>query len=302
MNFVGRSKMTNHGTNGSESSDQQRRPPIVGIGASAGGVQALQTFFAALPEQTGAAYVVIVHLDPEAQSQLAPILGAKTSMPVVQVSVPIHLQGDHVYVIPPNRLLHLSDHEVAATPFVDERSRRAPIDEFFRSLAKENEDAYAVVLTGAGSDGSLGVKAVKEAGGIILVQDPKEAEYPSMPRNAIATDVADFVLPVAQLALQLAELTKSRRRVHIAPLEESDEEALRRILAHVRVRTGHDFSHYKRSTVLRRIARRTQITRKEKLGDYYTYLRETPEEAPQLLSDLLISVTASTSPSMPPKN
>lgn len=185
---------------GQDTSDPQRaRLPIVGIGASAGGIRALRDLFADLPGKLGAAFVVIVHLDPDTRSELASILAAHTEFEVEQVTSVSALKPDHVYVIPPDRQLRISDHEIAALPFDEPRGHRAPIDVFFRSLA-EKGDGCAVVLTGAGSDGAVGVKAIKESGGIVLVQDPDEAEYPSMPRAAIATDVADFVLPIKDLA------------------------------------------------------------------------------------------------------
>src|SRR5262249_48033138 len=149
-----------------------------------------------------------------------------------------------------------------------------------------------VILTGGGSDGAVGVKAVKEAGGIILVQDPAEAEHPSMPSAAISTEVVDFVLPLKQLAERLAELIRTKDHVAETHKAADDEENLRRILAHLRVRTGHDFSHYKRSTVMRRLVRRMQVARKEEFDDYFSYLRDNVEEAQALLADLLISVTA----------
>jgi two-component system CheB/CheR fusion protein len=267
------------------------RPVIVGIGASAGGIQALQAFFEALPEETGAAFVVVVHLDPQSHSDLSSILATRTRMPVVQVAATQELQPDHVYVIPPDRSLHINDHEISAAKFDEPRGQRAPIDLFFRSMAEQHDDGFAVILTGAGSDGSIGVRAVKEGGGIILVQDPNEAEYPSMPRSAIATGVADFVLPVRELAARLVELVRNRETLPISDAYQFDEDLLRRILAHVRVRTGHDFSQYKRSTVLRRIARRMQITRSQSPQDYYDFLRDNADEAQGLLGDLLISVT-----------
>jgi len=269
---------------------ERTKPPIVGIGASAGGVKALQEFFAHVPEKIGAAFVVIVHLDPASRSELAEILSIHTKMKVTQVQTTNDLERDQIYVIPPDRRLSISDHEVSAVPFDAPRGHRSPIDLFFRSLAEQHGDGFAVILTGAGSDGAVGVKAIKEAGGIVIVQDPNEAEYPSMPRAAIATEVADFVLRVGQMGQQLAELIRTRGQVYDT-LRDDEEEYLRRILAHVRVRTGHDFSHYKRSTVLRRIVRRTQVTRTESLGQYYQYLRENVEEAQALLADLLISVT-----------
>ena len=264
-------------------------PVIVAIGASAGGLRALQSFFAAMPADTGAVFVVIVHLDPEHRSELAPLLGTRTDMPVVQVRDRQKIEANHVYVIPPDRRLELIDHEIEAIPFVEPHGQRAPIDMFFRSMADRLGDGYAVILSGAGSDGIVGVRAVKESGGIILVQEPSEAEYPSMPRSAIATGVVDAVLPVHQLAERLADLIRLKHRLAAEP--QVDEELLRRVLAHLRVRTGHDFSKYKRSTVLRRISRRMQVTRANELSDYYDLLCENPDEAQALLADLLISVT-----------
>jgi len=252
---------------------------VVGIGASAGGVRALQHLFEALPEKTGGAFVVVVHLDPETRSEMSGILAARTHMPVVQVGNPTPLQADHVYVIPPDRRLHITNDEIATAEFDEPRGKRAPIDLFFRSLAEQHGDGFAVILTGAGSDGTVGVRAVKESGGIIFVQDPNEAEYPSMPRSAIATGIADFVLPVRELAGRLAELVRQKSDGADAELSNFKEGLLRRILAHVRVRTGHDFSKYKRATILRRLARRMQVTRTEDPDDYYTGI-------PQMTPDL----------------
>jgi two-component system, chemotaxis family, CheB/CheR fusion protein len=259
--------------------------PVAGIGASAGGVQALQTLFDTLPEHVGAALVVIVHLDPEHQSDMTRILAARTKMPVHQVNKPLPLEADHVYVIPPNRRLFMTDHEISAAEFDQPRGQRAPIDLFFRSLSEQRGEGFAIILTGAGSDGAVGVKAVKESGGVILVQDPNEAEYPSMPCSAMAS--ADFVLPVRGLAHKFVELVRSREHLNL----DSEDDALRRILGYLRVRTGHDFSKYKRATVLRRIARRMQVAGQGELDDYVTYIRDHPEEMQALFGDLLISVT-----------
>jgi two-component system CheB/CheR fusion protein len=262
--------------------------PVAGIGASAGGVQALQAFFDALPERVGAALVVIVHLDPEHQSDMTRILAARTRMPVHQVNKPLPLEPDHVYVIPPNRRLFMTDHEISAAAFDEPRGQRAPIDLFFRSLSEQHGEGFAIILTGAGSDGAVGVKAVKESGGVILVQDPNEAEYPSMPRSAIAS--ADFVLPVRDLAHQFVELVRNREQLQLHQLD-GEEDSLRRILGHLRVRTGHDFSKYKRATVTRRIARRMQVVGVGDLEDYVKYVRDHPDEIQALFGDLLISVT-----------
>ena len=269
------------------------KPVVVGIGASAGGVRALQQLFDALPDTTGAAFVVVVHLDPDTRSELPKILAARTPMPVVQVARPVPLQADHVYVIPPDRRLRISDNEITTAEFDEPRGKRAPIDLFFRSLAEQHGDGCAVILTGAGSDGAVGVRAVKESGGIILVQDPTEAEFHSMPRSAIATGIADFILPVREIAQRLTELVREKSNgAPEAGLRGLNPELLRRILAHVRVRTGHDFSKYKRATILRRIARRMQVTRSESPIVYFDVLRDNPDEAQALLGDLLISVTS----------
>ncbi|TWB39069.1 chemotaxis protein CheB [Nitrospirillum pindoramense] len=266
-------------------------PPIVGIGASAGGVKALQAFFEALPDEPNAAFVVVIHLNPERRSELATILATRTRMPVSQVSDQVHLRNNHVYVIAPDSALNIADHMISALPFDEPRAKRAPIDLFFRSLAAQHSDGFAIILTGAGADGAAGVRAIKEVGGIVLVQDPDEAEFASMPRNAIATDAADFVLPVRDLARQLADLLRKRRDgVPLAPPAD-DDDIMRRILAHVRVRLGHDFSQYKRATIARRVTRRMQVTQHDTLADYYTHLREHANEVHALFADFLISVT-----------
>jgi two-component system CheB/CheR fusion protein len=269
----------------------ERTPSIVAIGASAGGIRALQNFFSALPDAPGAAFVVIVHLDPQHRSEMPAIIAARTRMSVVQIGAHARLEANHVYVIPPDRRLQMIDHEVSALEFDQPRGQRAPIDLFFRSLAEQLGDGFAVILSGAGSDGAIGVRAVKEAGGIILVQEPNEAEYASMPRSAIAMGVADFVMPTRDLAKRLVDLIRIKDIVTVPDIRNFDEELLRRILAHLRARTGHDFSKYKRATVLRRIARRMQVTHADDLKEYHNFMRDNAEEAQALLGDLLISVT-----------
>ena len=287
--------MNDDALSSSESSPKGQAPakrfPTVGIGSSAGGVHALQQFFESLPDQVDAAFVVVVHLDPAHQSELPAILAARTRMPVAQVSGRVPLEPRRVYVIPPNRQLFVTDQHLAIAEFEEPRWRRAPIDLFFRSLAAQRGDDFAIIFSGAGSDGALGIKAVKEAGGIILVQDPDEAEYGSMPRSAIATGFADFVLPVREIAARLPELIANRDRIATEPEEEADVDALKRILSHLRIRTGHDFLNYRKSTVRRRIARRMQVRRAATMTDYLSILRDSGEEAQALLADLLISVT-----------
>jgi two-component system, chemotaxis family, CheB/CheR fusion protein len=279
------------GDGGGGSEESRKRFPTVGIGSSAGGVHALQMFFDSLPDDVDAAFVVVVHLDPGHQSELSNILATRTRMPVAQVEGRVRIEPRHVYVIPPNRQLLVTDQHLAIAAFDEPRWQRAPIDLFFRSLAAQRGDDFAIILSGAGSDGSVGIKAVKESGGIILVQDPDEAEYGSMPRSAVATGLADFVLPVREIAARLPELIRNRQSPPSEALNESDGEAMQRILSHLRVRLGHDFSSYKKSTVRRRIARRMQVQRAATMADYLTILRENPPEAQALFADLLISVT-----------
>jgi two-component system, chemotaxis family, CheB/CheR fusion protein len=274
------------------SPEQQASVPVASIGASAGGIAALQTFFEALPDRVGAAFVVIVHLDPEHGSELCRIIGARTRMPVVEVTQDRVLEPDTVYVIPPNRRLQVSAAQISSAPFDEPRGQRSPIDLFFRSVAEQHGDGFAIILTGAGSDGAVGVKAVKERGGLILVQDPNEAEYPSMPRSAIASGVADFVLPVHEIAARLPELVRQKQQFRAEELADKDEQSLTRVLAYLKMKSGHDFSHYKRATILRRLGRRMQVTRTETLEEYLAHLRSQPEEATALLADLLISVTS----------
>ena len=278
-----------------------RRVTVAGIGASAGGIEALREFFDAVPTDLGVAYVVIVHLSPDHESELAPIIGRRTKMPVVEVKDhQLELKPDHVYVISPDHKLEISDTSIGAAPFQEPHGRRTAIDVFFRSLAENHGDGFAIVLSGGGSDGAVGAKAVKEAGGLVLVQDPHEATHEGMPRAVIASEIADLVLPVRQIAARLGDLTRQKEK--LAPLippppddasiGESEELVLKRIFDLVRMRTNHDFSRYKRATILRRLARRMQLGHSASLEQYLTLLKEHPEEVQALFDDLLISVTS----------
>src|SRR5262245_11844849 len=204
--------------NGSPKATDPPHITVVGIGASAGGIEALREFFAAVPADLGLAYVVVVHLAPHHESELAAILARRTSMSVVEVndSQQLELKANCVYVIAPDRQLEISDTMIGASPFDEPRGRRSAIDVFFRSLAASHGDGFAVILSGGGSDGAVGAKAVKEAGGVVLVQDPREAAHEAMPRAVIAAEIADVVLPVRELAARLAELARHKEK--LAPL------------------------------------------------------------------------------------
>lgn len=267
--------------------------PVVGIGASAGGLQALGAFFAHTPPDTGMAFVVVLHLSPDHESNAADVLQRHTALPVTQVTATAPVQPNQIYVIPPNRQLEVRDDRLHLVERELVEGRRVPIDTFFRSLsAAYGPRAGAVILSGSGSDGALGLKGIKEGAGVVCVQDPQEAEFDGMPRSAIATGLVDFVLPVAALPEVLQAFW---RRATAAPgpgiAEQDVEEGLQEIFAVLRVRTGHDFSQYKRATVLRRLGRRLQVTGVTDLAGYLALLRTRPDEVQALLQDFLISVT-----------
>ena len=282
--------------------------PVVGIGASAGGLQALLQFFEQVQPASGMAFVIILHLSPEHESNVAAILQRVTAMPVLQVAEPVAIEADHVYVIPPNHDLAMSDGHLRLCSPTRMSGKPIAIDLFFRSLAEAHEErAVAIVLSGTGADGAAGLARVKERGGVTLCQAFEDAQYRDMPRAAVATGMVDFVLPAAGMPQHLVELWRNASRIHLpksdadAPLrvlEERDaddskrsKEALRDIMALLRKYSKNDFRHYKQATVLRRIERRLQVNALPDLPSYREYLREHPEEAQPLLKDMLISVT-----------
>jgi two-component system CheB/CheR fusion protein len=269
---------------------------VVGIGASAGGIQAVKQFFEAVPPDTGLAFVVILHLSPDHDSQLASVVQASANLLVTQVQERVRVQPNHVYVIPPNRSLAMQDGYLAVADITRIEERRAPVDVFFRTLAESHgANAACVVLSGTGANGSMGLKRVKEEGGLCLVQDPDEADYGDMPRNAIATGLVDHILPVREIPSRILAYRASLAAVRVpedaASADGEDAQALRDVFSLLRARTGHDFSNYKRATVSRRIARRMVVHGVSSLAAYAKLMRERLEEAPALLKDLLISVT-----------
>lgn len=270
---------------------------VVGIGASAGGLAALKRFFARIPADSGLAFVVVVHLSPEHESHLADLLQPFARMPVQQVTADMALEPDRAYIIPPGRNLDAIDTHLRLSPLEKKRGERAPIDHFFRQLAdSQTERAVGVILTGSGSDGTLGIKQIKEKGGLTVVQEPNEAEYDSMPQSAIATGLVDLVLPLEQIPAEIQHYLHTRPRVAVSGedggLSEEQRLLLQKILAHVHARTGRDFSRYKHSTILRRIQRRMQLHHQEDLGRYLERLREQPEETQALSDEFLINVTS----------
>ncbi len=276
-----------------EPSNREKGLTVVGIGASAGGLTALRSFFDALSPDTGMAFVVVTHLHPEHESHMAELLQKHTQMPTKQVARKIKVEPNHVYVIPPNRSILMTDTHLETVEFTEPHGKRTPIDYFFRSLASEHREAIAVILSGGGADGSVGIKDIKEVGGVIMVQHPNDAEYDSMPRAAIDTGLADIVLPASQLAEKLVGYIQHRPQLPHDPgqLSEQEAENLQRILSQVHARTGHDFKQYKRSTILRRVERRMQLNGYPTLEGYLNYLRHNANEAQAMFNDILIGVT-----------
>ncbi|HKQ08411.1 MAG TPA: chemotaxis protein CheB [Blastocatellia bacterium] len=270
---------------------------LVGIGASAGGFKPIMELLRRLPADSGMAYVVILHLSPTHKSSLDEVLQNETAMPVTQVQDAVKVEKNHVYVIPPNKNLLLEDGVIRLREPDHARGDRVPIDLFFRSLGEVyRNNAIAILLSGAGADGMLGMQRVKEKGGLTIVQDPREAVQASMPNSAIHAGVVDFVLPVAEIPDKLMSLWQNAQRIVLPPADaaaprDKADEALRDVLTLVRSRTGHDFTNYKRSTILRRIERRLQVNGVSDLPAYRQFIYERPDEVLALLRDLLISVT-----------
>ena len=281
--------------------------PVIGIGASAGGLEALLRFFEQLPASAGMAFVVILHLSPKHESNAAGILQRATTMPVTQVLEAVRIEADHVYVIPPGVDLTMDDGRLTPMPRERTKGPHVAIDRFFRTLGLvHRERAVCIVLSGTGSDGAVGLKAVKEQGGITMAQSSDDAEHDGMPAAAIATGMVDIVLPVAEMGQRLTEIWRNAQHIslpdarQISPYldepqgeaaTEQAEKALHEIMALLGSYTRHDFRHYKRATVLRRIERRLQVNRLSNLPDYRDFLRSHKEEAIPLLQDMLISVT-----------
>nr|WP_309788691.1 CheR family methyltransferase [Caballeronia sp. LZ031] len=289
--------------------------PVVGIGASAGGVRALLQFFENAPTDMGMAFVVVLHLSPDHVSSADAVLSRVTGMPVLQVVQPTPIERNHVYVIAPGKSLGMADGYLRVSDAKRSPGSPVTIDRFFRSLADAHgPHAMCLVLSGSGSDGAVGLSRVKEQGGITLAQLPADAEYAQMPQSAIDTGQVDLVLPVTEMPQKLLDLWSNARTISIPEIAAPDsqgsanppkasepqdpeqdarhaEQCLQEILSILRARTGHDFRHYKRATVLRRVERRLQVNAVPNLSQYRDLLRGQPSETSALLSDMLIGVT-----------
>ena len=269
--------------------------PVIGIGASAGGLEAFGKLFSKMPQDTGMAFIVIQHIEPSRTGNMASLIQKYTSMPVVEAKADIKVEPNHLYFIPQNREISLVDRTLQLGEVIDSGMRHS-IDLFFRSLAEDLKDrAICVVLSGTGTDGTVGAREVKAHTGLVIVQDPDDASYDGMPRSAINAGVADIIATAEEMPEKLIEYVKGaygrpaeRRRKSL----ETATDSLNQILSIVRSRTKRDFSGYKVSTMNRRVERRMSINRVQELEDYIRLLRESPEEVEDLTKDFLIQVTS----------
>lgn len=269
--------------------------PVVGIGASAGGLEAFKKLISAITENSGVAYILVQHLEPSHESLLVEILQKVSHIPVQEITNNIQVKPDNIYVIPSNKLLTANDGRLELSPRGPKGEKNMPIDVFFTSLAEVHQDhSIGVVLTGTGMDGTLGLKAIKDHGGFTIVQEPQSAAFATMPQSAIDAAVVDFILTPEEIAVQLSKLSETFRNGWAVKEEDGKsaiEEAFRQLIALLRVRKGTDFTYYKQTTIRRRIIRRMGLNKIENVTDYLTYFRENTAEQDLLYQDLLIPVT-----------
>ncbi len=280
-------------TKGKTSVTENTKFPIVGIGASAGGLEALEQFMRNVPEKSGMAYVVIQHLDPTQKGMLPELLQRITGMKVFQVKDRMAVKPDCVFVIPPNKSMSILKGTLHLFEPMESRGLRLPVDFFLRSLADDlNERSIGVILSGMGSDGSIGLRAIKEKNGIVLVQDPSTAKYDSMPRSAIDSVLADIIAPANLLPSKLVQFLQHVPVVKLSlDSEIKDQSSLEKIIILLRIHTGNDFSLYKKNTIYRRIERRMSVHKIDKITSYVHFLQENPKEANILFKELMIGVT-----------
>nr|WP_294924028.1 CheR family methyltransferase [uncultured Flavobacterium sp.] len=270
--------------------------PVVGLGASAGGLDTFKKLLKAIPKDSGMAYVIVQHLSPDYPSSLPEILAQRTEIPVHEIINDINLAPNHIYIIPENNNLVAEDGVLKLHTRTRGERKNESIDIFFQSLAEVHKTfAIGVILSGTAFDGTFGLKKIKELGGVTIAQDPETALFKSMPQSAIDSDVIDYILAPEKIPEQLLKITKTYAINHGYSEEEhipkNEEETLHQILNLVFLRTGNDFSHYKKPTIRRRIARRMVIVRRETLQDYFNFLRNDKTEQDLLFNDFLIPVT-----------
>src|SRR5450432_2587165 len=269
--------------------------PVVGVGASAGGLEAFKKLIKAIPEDSGMAYILVQHLEPTHNSMLAEILQKVTGIPIQEISNNTRVEPNHIYIIPSNKLLTATDGVLQLSPRPPKSEKNMPIDVFFQSLAEVHQShAIGVVLSGTASDGTLGLKAIKDHGGITFAQEQHSAAYDGMPQSAIDADVVDFILTPEEIPLQLATLNQTFNagmETDESDSQQKKEDAYRQLLSLLRVRRGTDFTYYKQTTIRRRILRRMGLNKMENIGDYLDYVKKNVPEQDILYQDLLIPVT-----------
>jgi two-component system CheB/CheR fusion protein len=268
--------------------------PIIGIGASAGGLEALELFFENTPIDSGMAFVVIQHLDPTHVGIMPELLQRITQMKVYQATDSLQIKTNCVYVIPPNRSMSILNGHLHLFKPTESRGLRLPVDIFFRSLADDRQGkSIGVILSGMGSDGSLGVAAIKEKEGVVLVQSPDTAKFDGMPRSAIDAVIVDIIAPAEELSGKLISFLHYVPVPKLSsPIDTSYKSNLDKIIILLREQTGHDFSLYKKNTLFRRIERRKGVHQIDKIGQYVRFLQENPKEIDILFKELLIGVTS----------
>ncbi len=294
-NLVPRSKNTNSKKVPAEPPTGKSNFPIVGIGASAGGLEALELFLSNVPKESGMAFVIVQHLDPTHKGILVELLQRTTPMTVIQVKDRLTVKPNTVYVIPPNKDMSLLHGVLHLLEPIAPHGLRLPIDNFFHSLADDKqEQSIGVILSGMGSDGTLGIRAIKEKAGVVFVQEPATAKFDSMPRSAIETGLVDVIAPAEQIAAKICNYF-----LHVPLLAISGRtdqfiahNALEKVAILLRGQTGHDFTFYKKPTIYRRIERRMGLHQLDKISSYVHFLQENPQEVELLFRELLIGVTS----------
>lgn len=269
--------------------------PVVGVGASAGGLEAFKKLIKVIPENSGMAYILVQHLEPTHESLLSGLLQKITNIPVHEITNDVRVEPDHIYIIPSNKLLTANDGVLQLSPRPPKNIKNMPIDLFFTSLAEVHQShAIGVVLSGTATDGTLGLKSIKQHGGITFAQDPKSASFSEMPQSAIDAHVVDFILTPEEIILQLIKLNQTfnnGKSVEGAAMKLSKEDIFRKILSVIRTNKGADFTYYKQTTIRRRIIRRMGLNRMENIFDYLSLIENSKEEQHTLYQDLLIPVT-----------
>lgn len=270
--------------------------PVVGVGASAGGLDAFKRLLKFIPEDSGMAYILVQHLEPSHESILVDLLQKVTPIPIHEITNNVRVEPNHIYIIPANRLLTANDGVLQLSPRLPKNEKNMPIDVFFTSLAEVHQShAIGVVLSGTATDGTLGLKAIKEHGGITFAQEQQSAAFDGMPQSAIDAEVVDFILTPEEISLQLAKLNQAFKPSHGGDREDmqvAKEDAFRQLLSLLRLRKGADFTYYKQTTIRRRIIRRMGLNKIENILDYLSFFKENKSEQDVLYQDLLIPVTS----------